>query len=201
VFFVVLFCLWGQFCIINFTITIFLLLFLPLHFLTFSCAIIHCSPSQLLYLLLCIHSLPHLHLCLLSSPNLSPHYLSLLHTHHLLTSQLCTPPVPCNPWHKHPPLQQQKYTQTCTRATKPSSLCVSSPTHLPFFPLLLFSVTFTNSLNFYIYLNNDYPPQTPTVYRYYHQGVFCICKQLLRHWTCEVVIAKLYLHARDRKST
>jgi hypothetical protein len=33
-------------------------------------------------------------------------------------------------------------------------------------------------------------PPTPTVYRYCHQGVFCIkCKQLLCHWTCEFVIA------------
>jgi hypothetical protein len=34
----------------------------PLHFLSFSCATIHCSPSQLLFLPLLIHSLP------LSSP-------------------------------------------------------------------------------------------------------------------------------------
>jgi hypothetical protein len=66
----------------------------PLHFPSFSCATIYCSPSQLLLLPLLIHSLP------LSFPNLSPHYPTLLHTHHLLTGllyQLYTPPDPCNP--------------------------------------------------------------------------------------------------------
>jgi hypothetical protein len=56
----------------------------PLHFPPFSCVTIHCSPSQLLFLPLLIHSFP----CLLSSPTLSPHYSSLLHTYHLLTSLL-----------------------------------------------------------------------------------------------------------------
>jgi hypothetical protein len=67
---------------------------------------------------------PCLHLSLSSSLNLSPHYTSLLHTHHLLTNllyQLYTTPTPCNPLHRHPTLQQQKYPQTHTRATKPSS--------------------------------------------------------------------------------
>jgi hypothetical protein len=45
VFFVVFF-----FCTVNFIITIFLCLFLPPHFLSFSCATIHCYPSQLLFL-------------------------------------------------------------------------------------------------------------------------------------------------------
>jgi hypothetical protein len=65
-----------------------------------SCAKIHCSTSQLLFLILFIHSLPCLHLPLLSFPNLSPHYPSLLRTHHLLTSllyKLYTTPAPCNP--------------------------------------------------------------------------------------------------------
>jgi hypothetical protein len=124
-------------CIINFTIIILLALFFP---------------SSLSFPLLCynpLFSLPttlsgpshplfsHLHLLFLSSPNLSPHYLSLLHTHHLLTSllyQLHTIPAPCNPWHKHPSLQQQKYIQTHTRETKSSSLHTSSSTHLPPFP-------------------------------------------------------------------
>jgi hypothetical protein len=53
----------------------------PLHFPSFSCAIIHCFPSQLLFLPLLIHSLPCIHLSLQTSPNLSPHYPSLLHTH------------------------------------------------------------------------------------------------------------------------
>jgi hypothetical protein len=53
----------------------------PLHFPSFSCAIIHCSPSHLLFLPLLILFFPHLHLSLLSFPTLSPHYPSLLHTH------------------------------------------------------------------------------------------------------------------------
>jgi hypothetical protein len=76
-----------------------------------------------------------------SSHNLSPHYHSLLHTHHLLTSllyQLYTTPASCNHWHKHPALQQQKYIQTHTRATKPSIPHISSPIHPPLFPLYLF---------------------------------------------------------------
>jgi hypothetical protein len=42
----------------------------------------------------------HLHLLLLSFPNLSPYHSSLLHAHHLPTSllyQLYTSPAPCNP--------------------------------------------------------------------------------------------------------
>jgi hypothetical protein len=66
-----------------------------------------------------------------SPPNHSPHYCSLLHILHPLTSlmyQLYTTPAPSNPWHKHPPLQE-KYIQTCTRATKPNSPHTTSPTH------------------------------------------------------------------------
>jgi hypothetical protein len=41
---------------------------------------------------------------------------------------------------------------------------------------------------------------TPTIYRYYNQGVFyIICKQLFCHWTCEFVIAKLHLQARTKR--
>jgi hypothetical protein len=43
----------------------------PLHFLSF-CATIHCSPSQLLFLPLPIHSFPYLHFSLLPAPNLLP---------------------------------------------------------------------------------------------------------------------------------
>jgi hypothetical protein len=79
----------------------------------------------------------------LSSPpsptpcNLLPHDPSLLHIHHLLTSllyHLYTTPAPCNPSQKHPPLQQQKYTQTHTRTTKPSSSHASFSIHTLFFP-------------------------------------------------------------------
>jgi hypothetical protein len=94
-------------------------------FIFYSCIT---SPSQFFYLLL-PSSLSLLFLCynplfslpatlsapshpffplslplLLTSSNLSPHYFSFLHTHHLLTSllyQLYTTPVPFNPWHKH----------------------------------------------------------------------------------------------------
>jgi hypothetical protein len=60
----------------------------PLHSPSLSCATIHCAPSQLLFLPLLIHSFPCLHLPFLSTSNLSPHYPSLLHTYHLLTSLL-----------------------------------------------------------------------------------------------------------------
>jgi hypothetical protein len=71
------------------------------------------------------------------SSNLSPHYPSLLHTHHLLTNLLYqhyTTPTPDNLWHKHPTIQQQKYTQTHTGATKPSSPLTASLTHPPHLP-------------------------------------------------------------------
>jgi hypothetical protein len=70
----------------------------PLHSPSFFCATFHCSPSRLFFLPLLIHSFPHLHLLLPSSPNLSPHCPSLLHTHHLWTNlpyQLNTTPIPC----------------------------------------------------------------------------------------------------------
>jgi hypothetical protein len=56
-----------------------------LHSPFFSCTTIHSFPSQLLFLPLLIHSFPCLYLSLPSSPNLSPHYHSLLHTQYLLT--------------------------------------------------------------------------------------------------------------------
>jgi hypothetical protein len=43
----------------------------PLHFPSFSCATVHYSPSQLLFLLILIHS-PHFHLPFYSSSNCSP---------------------------------------------------------------------------------------------------------------------------------
>jgi hypothetical protein len=104
----------------------------------FSFPTIHSAPLHQLF------SLP-----LLSSSNLSPHYPCLLHTRHLLTSllyQLHTTPAPYNPWHKHSPLQQQKYTQihiraTNTAATKPLNTITHSFSHPPHF----FSATFINS--------------------------------------------------------
>jgi hypothetical protein len=73
--------------------------------------------------------LPILHQPVTTLP-LSPTHSSPLTS---LLYQLYTTPAPCNPWHKHPPLQQQKYTQTHARATKPSSSHNSSPTHPPLF--------------------------------------------------------------------
>jgi hypothetical protein len=124
----------------------------PLHFPSFSCATIHCTTFQLLFLPLLIHYLQLSSPPLLSSPKLLAQYPFLLHTHHLLTSllyQLYTIPVPCKPCHKHPPLQKQKYIQIDTMDTKPSSSCIYSPTNPPLFPPP-FCATFTNFPNLYI---------------------------------------------------
>jgi hypothetical protein len=72
-----------------------------LHTPSFSCAKIHCSPYQLLFLIFLNYFHSCLNLPLLSSPNLSLHYTSLLHTHHLLTSllyQFYTTPTPAIPY-------------------------------------------------------------------------------------------------------
>jgi hypothetical protein len=64
------------------------------------------------------------------SPKLSTDYPSLLHTHHLLTNllnQLYTAPITCNPWHKHPPLQQQKYVQHTQGPQKPATPSLLPP--------------------------------------------------------------------------
>jgi hypothetical protein len=86
------------FCINNFTIIIVWSLFLLPYFSSFSFVTIHCSPSQLLFLPLLIHTLP---LSLLPPPiPPSPHYLFLLHIQHLLTSlpyQLYTTQPPAIP--------------------------------------------------------------------------------------------------------
>jgi hypothetical protein len=81
---------------------------------------------------------PCLHLLLWSSPNLSQDYHSLLYTHHLLTNllyQLYIIPTPCNPSHKHPTLQQQKYTQTHKKVTKSNSPHILMPLTHPTFCL------------------------------------------------------------------
>jgi hypothetical protein len=89
---------------------------------------------------------PCLHFSLPFAPKQSPDYLNLLHTQHLVTStlyQLYTTPTPSSHWHKLPTLQQQKYTQTYTKAKKFNS---NACTPLPSSP---FSATLTNSQNFY----------------------------------------------------
>jgi hypothetical protein len=77
----------------------------PFHSPSFSSATIHCSPSQVLFLLLLIHSFSLPSHCPPIFLNLSTYYPSLLHTYHLLTNQLYITPTPCNPWHKNPTLQ------------------------------------------------------------------------------------------------
>jgi hypothetical protein len=87
------------FYIINFTITIFLSLFLPPSLsLLFPCYYpLFSLPATLSAL---SHPLyPCLHLLLISFPNLSPHYPSLLHTYHPLTSLLYQIPPSCYPRH------------------------------------------------------------------------------------------------------
>jgi hypothetical protein len=81
-------------CIINFTITILFSLFLCSSLSFFLLCYNPLFSPQLLFLPLLIHSFYHLHLSLLSSPNLSPHYPSLLHTntHWLAYCTKCTQP-------------------------------------------------------------------------------------------------------------
>jgi hypothetical protein len=68
-----------------------------------------------------------------------------------LTTQPTIPtihtPAYCNPWHKHPPLEW-KYTQTHTRAIKPSSPTILPPPPTPLHPALPSSVTFTSCPSF-----------------------------------------------------
>jgi hypothetical protein len=103
----------------------------PLHFPSFFCAVIHCSPSQLLFLPLFIHcltlSLPPLPII----PQLVNILPSLLHTHYPLTSLLY--PLYTNPASENPDTSTLYYnkenTQTPTRVAKPSSLHACSPIH------------------------------------------------------------------------
>jgi hypothetical protein len=149
----------------------------PLHFPSLSCAKFHCSTSQLFFLSLLIHSFP----LPAPSPTIPPQPVT---THHLLTNllyKLHTTPIPWNLWHKHPTLQQQKYIQTHTRATKPSRLHTASPTHPPNFPSSLLVPPYPIVQISIASLINDNPPN-PTAHRYYHQGFFYIIyKQLVRY--------------------
>jgi hypothetical protein len=107
----------------------------PLHFPSFSHTTIHCSPSQLLFLPLLIHSFPCLHLLILSSPKLSPHYLPsyTLTTCCLAYCTSCTQPQPLQSLTQTPSTATEIH-QTHIRTTKPSSLHTSSPTYPPFIP-------------------------------------------------------------------
>jgi hypothetical protein len=146
-----IFFIFAFFCIINFIITIFLSLFLFLYFNSFSCSISHCFPPNHSFCPLSSTPFHCPHLSLLSWLNLSPHYSTLLHTHHLLNTllfQLYTTPALCNPWQKHPAIQQHKFTEH-TRATKPSNSHTSSP-HTPLFHFPTFHATFTNYTRIHI---------------------------------------------------
>jgi hypothetical protein len=129
---------------------------------------------------------PCSHLLSPFSLNLPPDYSSLLYTHHALTNlvyQIYTTPTPCNPWHKHPLLQQQKYTQTHTRTTKMSSPCTASLTHpLQFLPPVWVPPYSTPQISTTSLINID--PHNSHCYSYYHQGVFYITYKLLPgYWT------------------
>jgi hypothetical protein len=130
-----------------------------------SCITIYCSPSQLLFLPLLICSFLWLHLPLLTSPNPSPHYPSLLHTHNLLTSllnQLHKTQPPAIP-NKKCPLLQQQCTQTYTRATTQHPPCLLPyPTTFSYPPF--FSTTFTNSPKSITSLITITSPQILAVY-------------------------------------
>jgi hypothetical protein len=79
----------------------------------------------------------------------------------LQTEQLTVPTVhtssPLQSVTQHPPLQQQKYTQIHTRATKPIIAHNFSPHNSPL-SHPPFSVIFTSYWGFCIYPNNHYPP-------------------------------------------
>jgi hypothetical protein len=178
--------LWGwgrRFCIINFTNTIFLSLSYPLHFLSFSCDTIHCSPLNYSFCPLS-PSLSSIFTTSSYPPNLSPHY-PIFPTHsHLLTSllyQLYTIPAPCNPDTSILHYNNRnipKHAQGPQNPATPISLPL--PTHLflvPLLPIAQISISVLTTIM----------PPTLTVYRYYHQEVFyIICKQCLalNLWIC-----------------
>jgi hypothetical protein len=124
----------------------------PLLFPSFSWATIHCSISQLLFLPLHIYSVPNLHLSFLSSPNLSPHYPSLLHTHHPMTNllyQLYTtraPAIPDTSTLHYNNRNIPKHTQGPQNPA--ASIPLTSPTHpFPHLPLLYHSYQFPKIYN------------------------------------------------------
>jgi hypothetical protein len=129
-----------SFYTMNITITIFSSQLSHPYSPSSSCAKIYCSPAQLLFLPLVIHSFP----LSTPSPSILPQHvttLPLLPTHSTPTDQPAIPTLhnPNSPHNKHPTLQQQKYTQIHTRPTKPSSFCTTSFIHPPHFlaPLLV----------------------------------------------------------------
>jgi hypothetical protein len=165
----------------------------PLHFPSFSCAKVHCSPSQQLALPLLTHSFSWPSLSPPILPNLSPDCPFLLHTHYLMINplyQLHKTLNPCNLWHStlhYNNINSSKHTQD-HKNQKLLNFFSHSHTPLPTTP---FSVTYPTPQISIASLTNINPP-TPTTYRYYHQGVFYTAyKLLVEYWTCELVITKL----------
>jgi hypothetical protein len=144
-----------------------------LHFLSFSCATTHRSPSQLLFLPFLIHSFPHLHFLLLSSPNLWQHYLSLyiLTTHWLAYGTNCTKlqlPEILHYNNRNTPKNTQGH-----KTQKTLYLFSYPPT--TFMPPV--SATFTNSPKSTASLITITHPPNPIACSYNHQGVlYIICK-------------------------
>jgi hypothetical protein len=134
----------------------------PLHFLSFSCAAIHCSPLQLPFLFLLIHSSHYICLPLLSFPNQSPHFLSFLNIHHLLTRLHTNHTYPLSPAITDKSTLHYKSGNTHKHTQGP--LYPAAPIALLVPP---FSITFTNYPSFTYSQINNIPP-TPTFYNYYH---------------------------------
>jgi hypothetical protein len=143
-----------------------------LHFPTFSCATIHALPPNYSFYPFSSTLSPSSPPCPIL-PNLSSHYLSLLHTQHALTSllyQLYTTPAPVilDTSTIHDNRNTPKHTEGPQKPAAPISLPHPSP-----FPSPLFSAIFTNSLKPITSLVKI-TPTTPTLYGYYHQKVLYI---------------------------
>jgi hypothetical protein len=137
----------------------------PFHFPSFSCTTICCSPFQLLFLPLSIHSFSHLHLPLLSSPTCQhitpPSYLTTCWIAYCTNcTQLQSSAIPDT---STPYLEQwntPKHTQGPQNPVAPIPL--HPPTH-PFFHPHSFSATFINSQKYITSLITILPPHTPTI--------------------------------------
>jgi hypothetical protein len=151
-----------------------------LHFLSFSHAIIHCSPPTTFCPSSCIFSQC---LCLPFYPSLTCYHTTPPAAHSPSIDKPTVPtvhtPRPCNPWHKHRPPQQWKYTQNTQGPQKPAaSISSAPPTQVPPFapplvpPLPITQVSISSQLAI--------TSSTTTVHRYYGQEVFdIICKQMV----------------------
>jgi hypothetical protein len=120
-----------------------------LHFPSFTYDIVHCSPSQLLFLPLLIHSPPCLRLLLLSSPSLSHITPPTLTTHYTLTTHWLEYCTNCTQY-QSPAIQTPFTTTTKIHPNTQKGHETQQPsyllTHLSTpFPALLFHATLTNS--------------------------------------------------------